>query len=303
MDSTKNLIWLVLAAPLVGAGILGTVGRRLPKALAGLIGTLSVFIAFLAGVVLFKGLAGLDEASRMVRVEGPDWISILGLRVPFEWTIDPLSMLMVLIVTGIGALIHLYSTGYMKEEQDFARFFAYLNLFVAAMLVLVLGNNLPLLFIGWEGVGLCSYLLIGFWYRDLANVRAANKAFIVNRVGDWSLMLGLFLIVVVLAANRQTIDSDRYLSYDQMLPALKNILWANPAMATAIALLLFFGAAGKSAQFPLYFWLPDAMAGPTPVSALIHAATMVTSGIVLLSRMNVVFVASPTASAVVCIVG
>ncbi|RYG34314.1 NADH-quinone oxidoreductase subunit L [bacterium] len=303
MESTKNLIWLVLAAPLLGALILGTVGRRLPKAAAGLLGTVAVAISFLAGVLIFSGLSGLEETTRMVRVEGPDWISILGLRVPFEWTIDPLSMLMVLIVTGIGALIHLYSTGYMKEEQDFARFFAYLNLFVAAMLVLVLGNNLPLLFIGWEGVGLCSYLLIGFWYKDLANVKAANKAFIVNRVGDWSLMLGLFLIVVVIAANRQTIQGDRYLSYDQMLPALERILGSNPGMATAIALLLFFGAAGKSAQFPLYFWLPDAMAGPTPVSALIHAATMVTSGVVLLNRMNVVFTASPTASAVVCILG
>lgn len=303
MESTKNLIWIVLGLPLLGALILGLAGRGLPKALAGLIGTGTVAASFVFGLLITMGLSRAEETARVVRVEGPDWISILGFRVPFEWTIDPLSMLMVLIITGIGALIHLYSTGYMKEERDYSRFFAYLNLFVAAMLVLVLGNNLPLLFIGWEGVGLCSYLLIGFWYTDLANVRAANKAFIVNRIGDWSFMLGMFLIVVVIAANRTEIQGDRYLSYDQMLPALQRILSAQPGMATAIALLLFLGAAGKSAQFPLYFWLPDAMAGPTPVSALIHAATMVTSGVVLLNRMNVVFAASPTASAIVCVLG
>ncbi|CAN5427691.1 NADH-quinone oxidoreductase subunit L [soil metagenome] len=303
MESTKNLIWLVLGLPLAGALILGLIGRGLPKTLAGLIGTGTVAISFVLGLMITLGLGNQAESARQTIVTGPDWISILGLRVPFEWTIDPLSMLMVLIITGIGALIHLYSTGYMSEERDYSRFFAYLNLFVAAMLVLVLANNLPLLFIGWEGVGLCSYLLIGFWYTDPANVRAANKAFIVNRVGDWSLMLGLFLIVVVIAANRSEIQGDRYLSYDQMLPALGKILQGQPAMATAIGLLLFLGAAGKSAQFPLYFWLPDAMAGPTPVSALIHAATMVTSGVILLNRMNVVFTASPIASGVVCALG
>jgi NADH-quinone oxidoreductase subunit L len=210
---------------------------------------------------------------------------------------------MVLVITGIGSLIHLYATGYMAEEREFSRFFAYLNLFIAAMLVLVLGNNLALLFIGWEGVGLCSYLLIGFWYTDLDNARAANKAFIVNRIGDWSLMLGMFLIVAVLVLVGFRPDGDRFLSYDQILPALTSYLKANPGMATAIGLLLFGGAAGKSAQFPLYFWLPDAMAGPTPVSALIHAATMVTSGVVLLNRMHIVFELSPVASTVVCAIG
>jgi NADH-quinone oxidoreductase subunit L len=212
---------------------------------------------------------------------------------------------MVLVITGIGALIHLYATGYMAEEKDYGRFFAYLNLFIASMLILVLGNNLLLLFVGWEGVGLCSYLLIGFWYEDISNSKAANKAFIVNRIGDWGLTLGLLLIIATVAtANINYGPKDaRLLSYDTILPVLEHACKVNPALATAIALLLFVGACGKSAQFPLYLWLPDAMAGPTPVSALIHAATMVTSGVVLLNRMHVVFELSPLASIVICCVG
>ena len=212
-------------------------------------------------------------------------------------------MTMVLIITGIGTLIHLYATGYMSEEREYARFFTYMNLFIFSMLILVLGANLLLLFVGWEGVGLCSYLLIGFWYKDIANSKAANKAFIVNRIGDWGLTLGLLLIIALLMSQHNLIADGRYLSYDSMLPALKSVLQANPVMATAIGLLLFVGAAGKSAQFPLYLWLPDAMAGPTPVSALIHAATMVTSGVVLLNRMHIVFEMSPVASAVICVIG
>ncbi len=296
--------WLVPALPLLGFLVQTLVGGVLlkgrstapMKAILGLLGVAPIALAFLVGFGLLNALG----ASPNPVVPGLPWIAIGGLEIPFELRIDPLSVTMILVVTGIGALIHLYSMGYMGEEKDYSRFFAYLNLFVAAMLLLVMGNNLLLLFIGWEGVGLCSYLLVGFWYEDPANVRAANKAFVVNRVGDWGLMLGLFLIVATLGARGGL--QGRLLSYDVMIPALGEALRAQPALATAIGLLLFVGAAGKSAQFPLHVWLPDAMAGPTPVSALIHAATMVTSGVVLLNRMNVVYAMSPTASAVVCAV-
>ncbi|MDX2064993.1 MAG: NADH-quinone oxidoreductase subunit L, partial [Fimbriimonadaceae bacterium] len=297
-----QLLWLVILLPLAGFLINGVFGARLPKSLVGTIAFVAVALAFGIGAYATTKVASLPHGEAAI-ISGPDWIHVLGLRIPFELIADPLSMTMVLIITGIGALIHLYATAYMAEDKDFARFFAYLNLFVVAMLILVLGNNLPLLFIGWEGVGLCSYLLIGFWYRDTENTKAANKAFIVNRIGDWSLMLGLFLIVVAVADANIAVPDGRWLSYDVILPALQTALSKNPVLATAIGLLLFGGAAGKSAQFPLYVWLPDAMAGPTPVSALIHAATMVTSGVVLLNRMNVVFQLSPVASAVVCAVG
>ena len=292
---------LVLGLPLLGFLVLALLGARIERTagrfVLAILSVLPIVLAFVVGALVTTGV------TTGTVVSGPEWISILGFRVPFEWIVDPLSMTMVLVITGIGSLIFLYSTGYMAEEREYSRFFTYLNLFVFAMLVLVLGNNLALMFVGWEGVGLCSYLLIGFWYTDLANARAANKAFVVNRVGDWGLMLGLFAIVATLVASNAFVEGGRYLSYDVMLPALLGVLKANPVPATAIGLLLFIGAMGKSAQFPLYLWLPDAMAGPTPVSALIHAATMVTSGVVLLNRMHVVFEASPVASAVVCGVG
>ena len=306
MGENYSSIWLVILLPLIGFAIQAFAGpflqAKFGKRLVGILAVVPVAAAFLLGAQLTMALAGRPEADRVLRVSGTSWIDIFGLSVPFEILVDPLAMTMVLIITGIGSLIHVYSTGYMAGERDFSRFFAYMNLFIAAMLVLVLGGNLPMLFIGWEGVGLCSYLLIGFWYKDLANVKAANKAFIVNRVGDVSLMLAMFLITI-LVANSELAKDARLLSYDVMLPILQKILASDPAMATAIGLLLFGGAIGKSAQFPLYVWLPDAMAGPTPVSALIHAATMVTSGVVLLNRMNIVFQLSPVASAVICAVG
>lgn len=308
-----GLIWAVLLLPVFGFLIQALLGKRIVDALGlatgkrvmGFLAVLPIAVGFLIGLMLTHQLIGLEPAHRSVVVYGAEWINILGLRVPFELVVDPLSMTMVLIVTGIGSLIHLYSTGYMAEEKDYTRFFTYLNLFIASMLILVLGANLVMLFIGWEGVGLCSYLLIGFWYKDVANSKAANKAFITNRVGDWGLTLGIFLIFTLLSgmADKVHVPDGRFLSYDVMIPLLGKVLLLHPAMATAIALLLFVGACGKSAQFPLYLWLPDAMAGPTPVSALIHAATMVTSGVVLLNRMNIVFVNSATASAVVCAVG
>ena len=302
----NGLIWLTLGLPVLGAILQTILGKSLQttaggKRILGILAVLPIVIAFGIGVVIAKGL---DPAQFTVVTSIP-WIDIKGLSIPFELRIDSLSMTMVLIITGIGSLIHLYATGYMSEEKDYARFFAYLNLFIAAMLILVLGNNLLLLFVGWEGVGLCSYLLIGFWYKDLANSRAANKAFIVNRIGDWGLTLGLLLIIatmVTAAANHLPKDS-RLLSYDTIFPVLEYAFSRNPVLPTTIGLLLFVGACGKSAQFPLYLWLPDAMAGPTPVSALIHAATMVTSGVVLLSRMHIVYEASPVASVVICVVG
>jgi NADH-quinone oxidoreductase subunit L len=270
----------------------------------GWLAVLPIFAAFGIGVYLTSLLAQTQERAYSF-VASFDWIHVLAIRIPFELTVDTLSMTMVLVITGVGALIHLYATGYMAEEPDYARFFSYLNLFVACMLMLVLGGNLPLTFIGWEGVGLCSYLLIGFWFKDLANSKAANKAFIVNRIGDWGLTLGMFLLGVAMAVNYQSLtrQSDRFLSYDVILPNVQHLFTGpNAWMATVAAILLFVGACGKSAQFPLYLWLPDAMAGPTPVSALIHAATMVTAGVYLLNRVHILFLMSPFASGVVCVI-
>ncbi|MBS1727700.1 MAG: NADH-quinone oxidoreductase subunit L [Armatimonadetes bacterium] len=300
------MIWIALGLPVLGAllqtflgpGLQGTAGG---KRILGILAVVPIVLSFLIGA---KIVMGMDPSAATVVASVP-WIDIKGLTIPFELRIDTLSMTMVLIITGIGSLIHIYATGYMSEEKDYGRFFAYLNLFIASMLMLVLGNNLLLLFVGWEGVGLCSYLLIGFWYEDLANSRAANKAFIVNRIGDWGLTLGLLLIVatVATASNQHHLTDTRYLSYDTIFPILRDALTHNVPLATTIGLLLFVGACGKSAQFPLYLWLPDAMAGPTPVSALIHAATMVTSGVVLLNRMHLVYEISTIASMVVCLVG
>jgi NADH-quinone oxidoreductase subunit L len=313
LENRFDLIWLVLGLPLAGfllqclAGkaAIEAFGPQAGRRVLGALAVAPVAAAFGVAVYLTALLASAPPAERAVVVTAFDWISLHSLRIPFELRVDPLSMTMALIITGVGALIHLYATGYMAEERDYSRFFCYMNLFVAFMLLLVLGNNLALLFIGWEGVGLCSYLLIGFWYKDRANARAANKAFIVNRIGDWGLTLGIFLLAVLLLTNREQLGlaDPRWLSFDVLLPNLLELLRDEPEMATAIGLLLFVGAAGKSAQFPLYFWLPDAMAGPTPVSALIHAATMVTAGVYLLNRMHVVFEASPVASAVVAGVG
>jgi NADH-quinone oxidoreductase subunit L len=299
-----SLIWLTLGLPILGFLFQGICGRFLDKTaggkkMMGWLAVLPIALAFVIGAMITKSL----DPTKAVVLSSIPWIEVKGLSIPFELRIDTLSMTMVLIITGIGALIHLYATGYMAEEKDYSRFFAYLNLFIAAMLILVLGNNLLMLFIGWEGVGLCSYLLIGFWYEDIANAKAANKAFIVNRIGDWGLTLGLLLIATLVATSPAMAGETRLFSYDVIFAHLPKILVMNPGVATAAALLLFVGACGKSAQFPLYLWLPDAMAGPTPVSALIHAATMVTSGVVLMNRMSLVFEASAVASAVVCAVG
>ncbi len=308
----SSLIWGVLFLPIIGFLVQAFLGARVVKSMGAaagrrVMGTLAVLpiaLAFILGIIVTGQLAGLPSEGRHLITTLFSWINIAGLNVPFEFLIDPLSMTMVLIITGIGSLIHLYATGYMSEEKDYPRFFTYLNLFIASMLILVLGNNLVMMFVGWEGVGLCSYLLIGFWYKDLANAKAANKAFIVNRIGDWGFSLGIFLLAVVVGSQADLARTGgRVLSFDVMLSVIPAALQAHPYLATTIGLLLFVGACGKSAQFPLYLWLPDAMAGPTPVSALIHAATMVTSGVVLLNRMHIVFENSAIASAVIACVG
>lgn len=308
-----NQVWWILYLPLLGflfqaflgKKVIDTLGPKKGRPLVGLIAVAPIALAFLIGLNLTVLLAKQPENARAIVSPLFDWIKITGLHIPFEFRVDTLSMTMVLIITGIGSLIHLYAVGYMSEEKDFARFFTYLNLFISAMLILVLGNNLVMTFMGWEGVGLCSYLLIGFWYKDVANSKAANKAFIVNRIGDWGFTLGMFGVLSLMASSRDTfhITTDRWLSYDVFLPHAHEIANLWPGLATMISILLFVGAMGKSAQFPLYVWLPDAMAGPTPVSALIHAATMVTSGVYLLNRMSAWFEATPIAMGIVALTG
>lgn len=308
---TQKLIWWVFALPifgflvqsLTGKLFLEGLGKRFGKVLMGTLAVAPVALSFLIAVGITASLHSLPEGQRSAVVTLFEWIKIGGLNIPFEFRIDTLSMTMVLIITGIGSLIHIFATSYMAEDPDYTRFFTYLNLFVAAMLTLVLGNNLVLLFVGWEGVGVCSYLLIGFWYKDTKNSFAANKAFIANRVGDVGLTLGIFLLAAAVLKVGAP-GEDRLLSYDvilTVLPAAKASL--DPNLMFWAVTCLFIGAMGKSAQFPLYVWLPDAMAGPTPVSALIHAATMVTSGVFLLNRMSPVVQLAPAAMTIITVVG
>ena len=289
----------------VGAIINGLFGAKIQKALGkgaiGLIACAPVVMAFALSVYAFIILAGLEPQRRFLLDNLYRWINLGSLKVDMAFMVDPLSAVMILIVTGIGGLIHIYATGYMHEDNAFWRFFAYLNLFTAAMLTLVLGDSLLLLFVGWEGVGLCSYALIGFWYTDHANARAGNKAFIVNRVGDFGFVLGMFLLFWSLDAQ-----GHGTLTFRQMVeaaPSIKDMMiWGMPVITLA-TLLLFIGATGKSAQIPLFVWLPDAMAGPTPVSALIHAATMVTAGVYMTARLNVFFSMAPATLNVIAVIG
>lgn len=283
-----KLASLVPLFPLIGFLINGFFGKKLSKGLSGTIASLSILASFVLSVLIFIELNGSVEKSHVIDLFS--WISSGALNIPFEFLIDPLSSWFLLIITGIGFLIHIYSIGYMHEDEGFSRFFTYLNLFVFFMLLLVLGNNYLIMFIGWEGVGLCSYLLIGFWFKNTAYNNAARKAFVMNRIGDLGFLLGIILIFVTYGS----------ISYDQVFVKAGTV---DTSVVTAIALLLFIGAMGKSAQIPLYTWLPDAMAGPTPVSALIHAATMVTAGIFMVTRSNVFYSISDTAGMVVAVVG
>jgi NADH-quinone oxidoreductase subunit L len=282
----NSLIPLIPFLPFIGFLINGLFGRNLPKNVVGIIGSGTLLASFLLSVACFNTVAhgGAVETNLY------SFLSVGNLHIDFGFLVDQLSVWMMLVVTGVGFLIHVYSIGYMHDDEGFWKFFAYLNLFVFSMLLLVMGNNFLMLFFGWEGVGLCSYLLIGFWYENREYGKAARKAFIMNRIGDLGLLLGMFLML-------KTFDS---LNYREVFAALDR---ADAATITTICLLLFVGAIGKSAQLPLYTWLPDAMAGPTPVSALIHAATMVTAGIYLLARCNAMYNLSPDALHVVAVIG
>jgi len=273
MEQLAEFVWLVPLFPLLGFLTLMVVGRRLGEPGAGWIATLAMGGSFAASVLTFIGLLSRGHEDRIVEVRLFDWVPAGDLHVNMGFIADPLSVTMVLFITGVATLIHLYSIGYMHGDENFSKFFIYLNMFAFSMLLLVLGDNLLLTFLGWEGVGACSYFLISFWFKDEANSSAGKKAFITNRVGDFGFMLATFLAFFTFGS----------INYGEMFSGAGEM---GTGTATAITLLLFVGAAGKSAQFPLYLWLPDAMAGPTPVSALIHAATMVTSGVYLLTRMN-----------------
>ena len=307
MDSpiqTDFIRWIVFL-PLLGAIVNGLLGAKIQKSMGkgaiGLIACAPVVIAFGLSVWAFFILTGLEPEKRFLIDNLYRWIDLGSLKVDMAFMVDPLSAVMILIVTGIGGLIHIYATGYMHDDKAFWRFFAYLNLFTAAMLTLVLGDSLLLLFVGWEGVGLCSYALIGFWYTDHANARAGNKAFIVNRVGDFGFVLGMFLLFWSLDAQGHGTLTVRDMV--KWAPSIKDMMiWGMP-VATLATLFLFVGATGKSAQIPLFVWLPDAMAGPTPVSALIHAATMVTAGVYMTARMNVFFSMAPATLNVIAVIG
>ena len=287
----NSLLWLIPVLPGVGAAINGLFGKRLGKRLSGLLACGSVAASFLIALGFFFTVF-LAEGGASARVEQSlfSWISSMG--VDWAYRLDSLSMLMTLVVTGIGLLIHIYSLGYMSHDAGFSRFFSYLNLFTFFMLNLVLGANMLLLFIGWEGVGLCSYLLIGFWFERPAAAAAGKKAFIVNRIGDAGFIMAVFLTFVTFG----TLDFYGVMGQISGSDMSGGVL-------TAIGVLLFVGAAGKSAQIPLYVWLPDAMEGPTPVSALIHAATMVTAGVYMVARSGVLFSHAPAAMALVATVG
>ena len=290
------LRWIVLV-PLIGAAVNGLLIRIMPRKVAGLLACGAVGLSFALSVRVFLRLVDMDADHRMVTDTLATWLSIGPLHVDIGFAMDQLSAVMALIVTGVGFLIHIYSLGYMSHDAGFNRFFTYLNLFIFAMMTLVLGENLLMLFVGWEGVGLCSYLLISFWFDSEANAAAGKKAFVVNRVGDFGFLLGMFVIGTALLPELH--HGEGVFSF-QVLQANAHLL---APVATLAGLLLFVGATGKSAQIPLYIWLPDAMAGPTPVSALIHAATMVTAGVYMIARMNFLFVLSETAMAVIAAVG
>lgn len=284
-----KLVALIPLFPLLGFLINGFFGKKISKGLSGAIASIAVLASFVVSLLIFFELEHAEQKS--IPVDLFSWINSDTLKIPFEFLVDPLSSWFLLIITGIGFLIHIYSIGYMHDDEGFARFFTYLNLFVFFMLLLVLGNNYLIMFVGWEGVGLCSYLLIGFWFKNTAYNNAAKKAFIMNRIGDLGFLLGIILIFVTYGS----------ISYGEVFSGVSGS--GGTGTITAIALLLFIGAMGKSAQLPLYTWLPDAMAGPTPVSALIHAATMVTAGIYMIVRSNVFYSISAEASTVVAVVG
>jgi NADH-quinone oxidoreductase subunit L len=294
---TYELVPLAVLLPFIGFLINGLLGRLIKReAVIGAIGSAAVGIGFLIGVSVLFDMLAADPEHRTHIVDLFPWISAGGLQTSIAYQIDPLSVVMLLIVTGVGFLIHVYAIGYMHGDAGFWRFFAYLNLFIFAMLNLILADNFLLMFLGWEGVGLCSYLLIGFWYdrkfEKGTTGDAAKKAFIVNRIGDFGFLIGMFLIFT-------TFGSLRFASVFAQAEAFP----VGAPIMFAITLALFVGATGKSAQIPLFIWLPDAMAGPTPVSALIHAATMVTAGVYMVARCSLLYALAPTTLTIVAVIG
>ncbi len=282
-------IWLIPILPLAGFLINGLGRNIFSKGVIGTLGSLMVLISFGLSVGAFLQI---KSTGTPINVIVYDWFSVMSFKVQFAFLIDQLSALMLLIITGVGFLIHLYSVGYMHHDKGFGKFFSYLNLFVFFMLLLVMGSNYLVMFIGWEGVGLCSYLLIGFWYTNPAYADAAKKAFIMNRIGDLGFIIGLFLIIAYFGS----------LTFSDIFPKVPGMKGGEVPF-TLITILLFVGAVGKSAQLPLFTWLPDAMAGPTPVSALIHAATMVTAGVYMVARSNILFTMSPITMEIIAIIG
>ncbi|MFK7032353.1 NADH-quinone oxidoreductase subunit L [Flavobacterium oreochromis] len=288
----KNLALVLVLAPLFGFLANIFFGKKAGKGFIGLLGTLSILISFFATTYFFTLI---QSTGKGIQIDLFDWIQLEKFNVKMSFLLDQLSVLWLLFVTGIGTLIHMYSASYMHDDENTHKFFAYLNLFVFFMITLVMGSNLLILFIGWEGVGLCSYLLIGFWYKNQEYNDAAKKAFIMNRVGDLGLLIGIFILAYVFGS----------LEYSEIAHGIfeKGLAVKNAGLLSVAALCLFIGATGKSAQVPLYTWLPDAMAGPTPVSALIHAATMVTAGIFMVTRLNFVFDLAPAVQQIIAIIG
>jgi NADH-quinone oxidoreductase subunit L len=291
----SDYIWLIPTFPLIGFIINGLFGRKASKNFISWIACLALFFSFCVSAAIFYQFLHLPPTSRVFETTLFDWIVSGDLSASIGFRIDALSIIMCLVVTGVGFLIHVYSVGYMHDDPGYRRYFTYLNLFVFMMLILVTADNILLMFVGWEGVGLCSYLLIGFWYKKDSAANAGKKAFIVNRIGDFGFLLGVFLLVSTLAASGiWTLNFGELQNHAGLL---------NTSMATMITLLFFIGATGKSAQIPLYVWLPDAMEGPTPVSSLIHAATMVTAGVYMIARLNFLYSMAPITMFVVAMIG
>jgi NADH-quinone oxidoreductase subunit L len=287
------MLWIIPALPLAAVLLNLVVGDRLGKRGTTVLACGSVIAAFVFALRAVLHLAGLPEAERHVVEFAWKWMSVGDFSADVSFLLDPLSAVMILVVTGVGSLIHVYATGYMSHDPSYRRFFLYLNLFMFAMLTLVLADNYLLMFVGWEGVGLCSYLLIGFWYERPSAAEAGKKAFIVNRIGDFGFMLGAFMLIAATGS----------LNFDRVFAAAPHAFVAGGAAITLATLLMFLGATGKSAQIPLFTWLPDAMEGPTPVSALIHAATMVTAGVYMLARSHILFQLAPASMEVVAVIG
>ena len=285
-----DVVWLIPALPLFGFVVLVMFGRGMGEPGAGWFAFLMTGAAFVVTLGVWIDLLSKDAAQRSVVKTLFTWVPVGSLQVDIGFLVDPLSVTMLLFVTGISALIHMYAIGYMHGDHDFSKFFVYLNLFVFSMAMLVLGDNLLVTFLGWEGVGTCSYLLVSFWFTRERAATAGKKAFVTNRIGDWGFMIAMFLVF-------QAVGTLNYTGLLEQAPTLAT------STVTAICLLLFLGAVGKSAQLPLYLWLPDAMEGPTPVSALIHAATMVTAGVYLMCRISPLLAEVPNVGTVIAIVG